>query len=122
MSFISLTGHYLDADFKQQHFCLSGQHFPGTHTGVEIGGILRSVIDEFEITKDQYGILLRDGASNYTVGARVRKFFSYFVNLSYSVLYHLSCHGIMMDDMMVVLYFVWSLLYFCCRRAARPSI
>ena len=75
MSFISLTGHFLDADFKHQHFCLAGQHFPGTHSGVEIGGILRT-------------LLLRDGASNYSVGARVRKFFSYFLNLSYFVLYH----------------------------------
>jgi len=68
-AFISLTAHFIRSDDMQREiYVLSAKHFPGSHTGVNIGQILNDVMEEWHISSSQIHLILRDNASNMIVG------------------------------------------------------
>ena len=70
-SFISLTGHWLDNDFNWKSTMLNSKHFPGRHTGPLIESAFNQMLMEWSIEQARIHILVRDGASNIALGARL---------------------------------------------------
>jgi hypothetical protein len=69
-SYMSLTIHYVDQQFKPYNKLLGVVHFPGKHDGERIGAKLIELIDEWGLDKDKCAMLIRDGAGNAVKGAR----------------------------------------------------
>ncbi|XP_011707970.1 PREDICTED: zinc finger BED domain-containing protein 1-like [Wasmannia auropunctata] len=68
-AFISLTAHFIrNDDIRRQIYVLSAKHFPGSHTGVNIGQILNDIMEEWHINSNQIHLILRDNAANMIVG------------------------------------------------------
>ena len=67
-SFISMSCHWISADWKLRRCVLAGRNFPERHTGRQITEILRGILKERGIVKDQHNLLVRDGASNMVDG------------------------------------------------------
>ena len=72
-SFISLSGHWIMEDLSNCNAVLHSSHFPGSHTGVNIGNKLQSMWDSWDIKEKSRNILVRDGASNMTLGCDMIK-------------------------------------------------
>ncbi len=70
-SFISLTGHWLDEDFSYKSAMLNARHFPGWHTGASIESNFNLMLSEWSIDHGRIQMLVRDGASNIALGARL---------------------------------------------------
>ena len=70
-SFISLSAHWVDEEFKRCSGVLSAQHFPGSHTGENIDHMVDKMMREWEISEERQHILVRDGASNMVLGLRL---------------------------------------------------
>ena len=70
-SFISLTGHWLDEDFNYKSAMLNARHFPGRHTGGLIESNFNIMLGEWSIDHSRIQMLVRDGASNIALGARL---------------------------------------------------
>lgn len=70
-SFISLTAHWVDEEFRRCSGVLSAQHFPGSHTGENIDHMINKMMREWEISEERQHILVRDGASNMVLGLRL---------------------------------------------------
>lgn len=51
-SYISLTCHFLDSQFKLTRYNLSTCHFPGKHTSARIASILDKLVTDWDIPKD----------------------------------------------------------------------
>nr|XP_042911777.1 zinc finger BED domain-containing protein 4-like [Parasteatoda tepidariorum] len=62
-SFINFTAHWIDNDFNYKHFVLNSRHFPGSHTGENVGKMLSSLSEEWNVTSKIY-LVIRDGGSN----------------------------------------------------------
>lgn len=67
-AFISLTAHFIRNDMQREIYVLSAKHFPGNHTGVNIGQILNEIMEEWHISSNQIHLILRDNASNMIIG------------------------------------------------------
>ncbi|XP_025266719.1 zinc finger BED domain-containing protein 4-like [Camponotus floridanus] len=71
-SFISLTAHFIRSDdMNREILVLSAKHFPGSHTGSNIGQILNDVMEEWQISSSQIHLILRDNASNMIIGTDI---------------------------------------------------
>lgn len=67
-SFISLTGHWFDSDFKQNHVVLNCNHFPGTHTGELIKNMFFDMLHMWDINISQIHLMVRDNGANIVKG------------------------------------------------------
>jgi hypothetical protein len=67
-SFLAITAHYIDSDWKLVEKLIAFQDTTD-HTGVGMAAIVRSVLDEFELTS-RLGCLTMDNASNNDTLAR----------------------------------------------------
>ncbi|XP_025264614.1 zinc finger BED domain-containing protein 4-like [Camponotus floridanus] len=75
-SFISLTAHFIRSDdMNREILVLSAKHFPGSHTGSNIGQILNDVMEEWQISSSQIHLILRDNASNMIIGTGTHFYF-----------------------------------------------
>ena len=76
-SFISLTVHFIEStEIVNKSYVLSCKHFPASHTGDNIGDILNSVMEEWNITSDLIHLIVRDNAANISLGTGMYKVFS----------------------------------------------
>ena len=64
--FISLTAHLVYPDFQQQMLVLHTKPFNDSHTSVNIGEMVYSMIDEFSIPHYKIHNIVHDNASNMT--------------------------------------------------------
>ena len=63
-SLMSLTAHWLDGDFKQNHAVLHVQEFDGSHTGEAIKEKFLNMFEKWDISHEQIHIVLRDNGTN----------------------------------------------------------
>ena len=49
LSYISLSGHFIDLSFQRKDVVLNVKHFPGSHTGVAISDILQEMKEELDL-------------------------------------------------------------------------
>lgn len=62
-SFIAITSHYLDNDFKFKSVLLECVPFEETHTSINLGNKIKSVITEWEL-EDKFVLVVSDNAYN----------------------------------------------------------
>lgn len=71
-AFISLTAHFIrNDDMQRETYILHAKHFPGSHTGINIGQVLNDMMEEWHISSNQFHLILRDNASNMIVGSGI---------------------------------------------------
>ncbi|XP_065059291.1 zinc finger BED domain-containing protein 4-like [Rhopilema esculentum] len=63
--------HWLDEDFNYKSAMLNARHFPGRHTGGLIESNFNIMLGEWSIDHSRIQMLVRDGASNIALGARL---------------------------------------------------
>lgn len=68
--FISLTAHFLSADFQHQHYVLNAQFIPGQHDGQRIAAVLRGCLQSWDVCIDRVHVMMRDNAGNMRVSGR----------------------------------------------------
>ena len=68
-TYISLSGHWITSDFQHRDAVLHASHFPVSHTGVNISEKFRVMWEALGLDASRRHILLRDGASNMTLGS-----------------------------------------------------
>ena len=64
VSMLSLTAQWLDEDFNLQKATLHAQECPGSHTAAMICQAFNTMLANWNITKDQVHVVLRDNARN----------------------------------------------------------
>eukprot|EP00795_Rhopilema_esculentum_P002842 gene2842-1076_t len=67
----SPMSHWLDEDFNYKSAMLNARHFPGRHTGGLIESNFNIMLGEWSIDHSRIQMLVRDGASNIALGARL---------------------------------------------------
>lgn len=68
-SFISLTAHFIDPkEIVSKSFVLCCQHFPESHTGDNIGEVLNSAIEQWNLKPEKVHLIVSDNAANMCVG------------------------------------------------------
>ena len=73
-SYISLSGHFIDASFLRKDVVLNVKHFPGSHTGNAISDIFHKMKDDWNIPDIKCHLLIRDNAANIRLGAELSNF------------------------------------------------
>ncbi len=68
-AFISLSGHWIKQAFTRVDAVLHASHFPGSHTGVNIAEMFRTMWASWNIHEARRQLLVRDGAVNMSVGS-----------------------------------------------------
>ena len=68
LSYISLSGHFIDLSFQRKDVVLNVKHFPGRHTGVAIADILQEMKEGWKISDIKGNLLIRDNAANIRLG------------------------------------------------------
>lgn len=63
-SFISLTSHWIDAEFQQKEAVLNIKNFPGIHNAERIASCLCDILRDFEIPNEKIHLIIRDGEAN----------------------------------------------------------
>lgn len=66
--FLSVTGHWLSSEFEQHRAVLRVVPFQGSHTGARISEVLSNVLEDYELTKKQIFLVLRDSGANMIAG------------------------------------------------------
>ena len=64
--YILFEGHWIDDDFKRKNYVLKCEHFPESHTALNISNKLVDVWEYWLIENSRRHVLLRDGATNVT--------------------------------------------------------
>ena len=67
-SFIGLTGHFITSEFDRSTCVLKCQHFPDSHTGVNITTIIRKIITDYKIKPLKMFTCVSDNANNMVNG------------------------------------------------------
>lgn len=67
-SFISLTAHWITANFKQKSAMLHCKHFPMSHTGENIRDIFYKMFEEWHLETSTIHLVVRDNAKNMVKG------------------------------------------------------
>lgn len=68
-SFLSLTGHWLEPKtLVRYNAVLNCEHFPGSHTGINIAEKFEYMLNSWNISKSKIHMLIRDGGSNMVKG------------------------------------------------------
>lgn len=76
-SFIGVTGHFIDEEFKRQSFPLACKRFKGTHSYDKIGEILSSIHAAYGLDSRKIIATITDNAKNF-----VKAFEEFGVNIS----------------------------------------
>jgi hypothetical protein len=69
-SYISLTMHYVDKDWKLRKFLMGCSNFDERHTAVEIGQKLDRMIEAINLPSDSSLTMVTDGGSNMVKAAK----------------------------------------------------
>ncbi len=64
LSLLSLTAHWIDADFKLQRAVLHAHEFRGSHTANAITNAMEEMLRDWKIDKKKVHVVLRDNAAN----------------------------------------------------------
>jgi hypothetical protein len=67
-SLVSLSAHWIDAEFIRRSLVLSAQHFPESHTGQNISQMFQNMFDDWNTAENRQYCLIRDGATNMALG------------------------------------------------------
>ena len=67
-SFMALTGHFIDSEFKRSTAVLKVQNFPDSHTGENICTMLNKIISDYSIDRSKIFLVVTDNASNMHLG------------------------------------------------------
>jgi len=68
-SYISLTCHYISADFERQQVCLHAAPFNDRHTGEHIATMLTNCLQSWNLAEKLH-VVVRDNGSNFVAGLR----------------------------------------------------
>ncbi|CAJ0826170.1 8885_t:CDS:2, partial [Entrophospora sp. SA101] len=71
-SYFGITVHFIDHNWKLQHFLLDLLYFPGSHSAVRIQQLILQALDDAKITKKLLGITM-DNAQSMIAAARELK-------------------------------------------------
>ncbi|KAI1703072.1 zinc finger BED domain-containing protein 1 [Ditylenchus destructor] len=63
-SYISLTAHGINKEWKARNFVLCVREFPGSHTGERVGELVRAMLKEWAVPQEKCFLFLRDGGAN----------------------------------------------------------
>ncbi|KAK0156302.1 Zinc finger BED domain-containing protein 1 [Merluccius polli] len=69
--YISLTLHYIDANFTMKTNCLQTAFFPEDHTGLNIAEGLRQAMAAWDLTEERKVCITTDNASNMKLAAEL---------------------------------------------------
>lgn len=69
--YISLTVHYIDADFAMKTKCLQTAFFPDDHTGINIADGLKQAMAAWNLEEDKLVCITTDNASNVKLAAEL---------------------------------------------------
>lgn len=69
--YISLTVHYIDADFTMKTKCLQTAFFPDDHTGVDIADGLKQAMAAWDLKEENHVCITTDNASNIKLAAEI---------------------------------------------------
>jgi tRNA (cytidine32/guanosine34-2'-O)-methyltransferase len=69
--YISLTVHYIDADFTMKTKCLQTAFFPDDHTGVNIADGLKQAMAAWDLKEENHVCITTDNASNVKLAAEI---------------------------------------------------
>lgn len=67
-SYMSLTAHFIDSDYKRKEYAVCCSYFPGEHTGEKVGEKMIEMLDALQIDERKRHLILRDGGTNYVAG------------------------------------------------------
>jgi len=76
-SFISLTIHFVDHDFRLHKYLLEVKPFPGSHTGVMIASKIEDIMSDWGLDKKKLVLILRDNGANVALACRLLQVPSY---------------------------------------------
>jgi len=68
---VSLSAHWIDADFTRRSLVLNAKRFPQSHTGANICQMFENMFEDWKIETARRHCLVRDGASNMTLGSNL---------------------------------------------------
>ena len=68
-SYLSLTCHYITADFSRQQVCLHAAPFNDHHTGEHIAAMINKYFHSWSVTSKVH-VVVRDNESNFVAGLR----------------------------------------------------
>ena len=68
-SYLSLTCHYITADFSRQQVCLHAAPFNDHHTGEHIAAMINKCFHSWSVTSKVH-VVVRDNGSNFVAGLR----------------------------------------------------
>lgn len=68
---MSLTGHFIDGDWKRQQVVLNVKAMEGSHTGEYISQTFLAMLEHWGISTDRVLLVLRDGGANMIKGLRL---------------------------------------------------
>ena len=71
-SYLGVTIHFIDNNWKLQHFLLDLVHFPGSHTAIRIQELILQVLNDANITEKLLGITM-DNAQSMNAAAKELK-------------------------------------------------
>uniref|UniRef100_A0A915DQ83 Uncharacterized protein n=1 Tax=Ditylenchus dipsaci TaxID=166011 RepID=A0A915DQ83_9BILA len=63
-SFISLTAHGINQEWKRDKYVLAIRELQGSHTADVINTAIREILEEWEIKQEVCHVIVRDGAAN----------------------------------------------------------
>ena len=69
-AYLTLTGHFLTADFSLVSCCLGTSPFPERHTGVNIAGKVSGMLEQFKVPVVRQVALVHDQAANMEAAGR----------------------------------------------------
>jgi hypothetical protein len=70
-SYVSLTLHYLDAQFRMCNWAQEVTHFPGRHSRAAIAEGLNDLLKQWGLNPAFYMKLVRDGAANAVLAGEI---------------------------------------------------
>ncbi|KAL0147209.1 hypothetical protein M9458_057486 [Cirrhinus mrigala] len=68
LSLLSLTAHWIDADFTLQRAVLHAREFRGSHTANAITNAMEEMLRDWKVDKKKVHVVLRDNAANMRKG------------------------------------------------------
>lgn len=71
--YMSLTVHYIDADWKLQNKCLAAVYFPQDHTGIEIAQGLKDSFVSWDLHEEKLACITTDSGANIVKAAELNK-------------------------------------------------
>ena len=70
-SFVTITAHFIDDDWKLVSAVLTTSQFPGSHTGERIAQKLRQSIALFDVPEDKIAAIVQDEAANAVLAGSI---------------------------------------------------